>query len=43
MKCEMCEEEIEEFLGPYCGRCDKIVGDVNTDLAAEFGTKETVV
>ena len=40
MKCEMCEEEIEEFLGPYCSRCDKIIGDVNADLAAELGERE---
>ena len=40
MKCKMCKEETAEFLGPYCGRCDKIVGDVNADLAAEFGERE---
>ena len=40
MKCKMCEEKIPEFLGPYCSRCDKIVGDVNADLAAELGQRE---
>ena len=35
-KCNMCKKQIDEFFGIYCGRCDKIVGDVNADLAAEL-------
>ena len=33
--------EKAEFLGMYCGRCDKIAGDVWAGLALEL--KETVV
>ena len=39
-ECKLCGEETSELLGLYCGRCDKIAGDVNTDLAAEFGPTE---
>jgi hypothetical protein len=36
LECKLCGKDIPELLGPYCGRCDKIVGDVNAGLAAEF-------
>lgn len=40
-ECKLCRGET--LLGLYCGRCDKIVGDVNADLAAELAFKEMVV
>jgi hypothetical protein len=40
-KCQMCKKEIDESFGIYCGRCDKIIGDVNADLAAEFAGEHT--
>lgn len=43
MKCKMCEQKTSEFSEPYCSRCDKIIGDVNADFAAEFADKEAVV
>jgi len=42
-KCNMCKKQIDESFGIYCGRCDKIIGDVNADLAAEFGAAESAV
>ena len=42
-KCKLCGKGTSELLGSYCGRCDKIVGDVNAGLAAEFEPKEIVV
>jgi len=39
----MCKKQIDESLGIYCGRCDKVVGDVNADLAAELMEKENTV
>ncbi len=43
MRCRLCGKDVRELFGPYCGRCDKIVGDVNTDLAAELGPRELVL
>jgi hypothetical protein len=40
-ECKLCRKDT--LLRPYCGRCDKIVGDVNADLAAELAPKEMVV
>jgi len=40
-ECKLCRRET--LLELYCGRCDKIVGDVNADLAAELVSKEMVV
>jgi hypothetical protein len=42
-ECKLYGKDIPEPLGPYCGRCDKIVGDVNADLAAELEPKGLVV
>jgi len=35
-ECKLCGKDIPELLVLYCARCDKIVGDVNAGLAAEF-------
>ena len=35
-KCGSCGWE-KAFDGPYCGRCEKIIGDVQADLKAELG------
>ena len=43
IKCRLCGKHTSELLGLYCGRCDKIVGDVNADLAVELRTSENVV
>jgi hypothetical protein len=43
MRCRLCGKDVPELFGPYCGRCDKIVGDINVDLAAELELKELVV
>ncbi|MHC4330357.1 MAG: hypothetical protein ACYSWW_19790 [Planctomycetota bacterium] len=40
LECKVCGKDV---LGPYCGRCDKIVGDVNAGLAAELEPRELVV
>lgn len=42
-KCKLCGKQTRELLGPYCGFCDKIIGDVNAGLAAEFEPTETVM
>ena len=42
-KCKLCGKNTPELLGTYCGRCDKIVGDVQAGLAAELEPKELVV
>ena len=42
-ECKLCGKYTPELLGPYCGRCDKIVGDMNADLAAELEHRELVV
>ena len=39
-KCKLCGRKVSELFGPYCSRCDKIVGDVNSGLAAELGPIE---
>ena len=36
MKCKLCDRKIDSSLGIYCGRCDKIAGDVNANIAAEM-------
>ncbi len=34
-KCKLCGRNVSELIGPYCSRCDKLVGDVNAGLAME--------
>jgi len=34
-ECKLCGKNTSELMGPYCARCEKIVGDVQADLAAE--------
>jgi hypothetical protein len=43
--CPLCgtEKDEEEFDGIYCGRCDKICGDVQADLAADYRAHNNVV
>ena len=38
-KCPLCKESKPEteFIGQYCSWCDKLIGDVQADLATEFG------
>jgi len=33
----------EDGLGLHCCRCDKIIGDVQADLMAEFGVRDNMV
>jgi len=40
-ECKFCGKDVPELLGPYCARCDKIVDNVNTGLAAEFESGES--
>jgi hypothetical protein len=40
---KLCRKDTPELLGPYCARCDTIVGDVNAGLAAELKPAEMVV
>ena len=42
-ECKLCGKDVPELLGPYCGRCDKIVGDMSIDAAAELKQRELVV
>jgi hypothetical protein len=42
-ECKLCGKDAPELLGPYCGRCDKIVGDINIDVVAELEPRELVV
>jgi hypothetical protein len=37
-RCRLCgmEGDEEDFCGPYCLRCDKIVADSYADLNSEF-------
>ncbi|MFC1603902.1 hypothetical protein ACFL5F_02640 [Planctomycetota bacterium] len=42
-ECKLCGKDAPELLGPYCGRCDKIVGDINIDVFAELEPRELVV
>ena len=42
-ECTLCGKVTPEVVGPYCGRCDKIVGDVDAGLAAELEPRELVV
>jgi hypothetical protein len=35
-ECKLCGKDTPELFGPYCALCDKIVGDVNAGLVAEF-------
>jgi hypothetical protein len=32
-RCKLCGKEEEDFLGPYCLQCDKLVADIYADLA----------
>ena len=43
MKCKLCGKNEPELLGCYCGRCDHIIGNVQSDLAAELGTSQEAV
>jgi hypothetical protein len=36
MKCKLCGRETADDSGLYCGKCDKIAGDVMMDLKAEL-------
>ena len=31
-ECKLCGKDTPELLGPYCARCDKVVGDVKTKV-----------
>ena len=42
-ECKLCGKETSELLGLYCSRCDKMVGDANAGLAAEFEQQQLVV
>ena len=42
-ECKLCGKDAPELLGPHCSRCDKIVGDMNADLAGELEPREMVV
>ena len=42
-ECKLCGKDTPELFGPYCGRCDKIVGDVNAGLVAELEPRELAV
>ena len=42
-ECKLCGNDTPELLGPYCGRCDKLVGEVNADLVAELEPRELVI
>ena len=44
-KCPLCGNMIREmdFLGPHCSGCDRVVGDLYTDMAAEIDTRGNVV
>lgn len=35
MRCKLCDRKIDRSSDIYCGRCDKIVGSINADIAAE--------
>jgi len=39
-RCRWCGAvEEAEFRGSYCGRCEKIAGDVWAELALQFGSE----
>ena len=40
MKCKLCDRKIDDSLGIYCGFCDKLIGDVNADIAAEVAGEQ---
>ena len=42
-KCKLCGKQTGEFGEIHCGRCDKIVGSVMADLAAEFAAEDIAV
>jgi hypothetical protein len=42
-ECKWCGKDTSELLGGYCGRCDKILGDVHAGLAAELEHRESAV
>ena len=37
-QCERCSRlrAEDEFIGGYCGRCDKVAGDVQAEFSAEL-------
>jgi len=43
--CPLCgtQKDEEEFDSVYCGRCDRIRGDVQADLAADYRTRGSAV
>jgi hypothetical protein len=41
--CKLCGRKVSELFGPYCSRCDKIVSDASTGLAAELEPIELVL
>ena len=43
-RCPVCGAwKAEDELGLRCCRCDKIIGDVQADLMAEFDIRDNVV
>ncbi|MFC1604439.1 hypothetical protein ACFL5F_05360 [Planctomycetota bacterium] len=42
-ECKLCGKDAPELLGSFCGRCDKIIGDMDIDAAAELEPAELVV
>ena len=43
-RCPMCGGlKAEDELDLYCCRCEKIIGDAQADLMAEFGVRDNVV
>ena len=43
-RCPMCGGlKAEDELDLYCCRCEKIIGDIQADLMAEFGVRDSVV
>ena len=43
-RCPMCGGlRAENELELYCCRCEKIIGDAQADLMAEFGVRDNVV
>jgi hypothetical protein len=42
-ECKLCGKATPQLMGAHCTRCDKIVGDVNADIAAEQASREVVV
>ena len=36
MQCELCGKVVIDNLDIFCARCDKLLGDRNSDMSAEF-------